>query len=360
MAEQEQSQGQEALICGVGMVTAVGDCTAQTASSVWAGISRYGEGPVYNRHFKPMTMAVLPDDALPELVEPLEKPGLTSRQIRMIRLGAPALQEAVQGIGTVSDAPLFVGLPEPLPGQKPPISSTFLQQLQAQSEIEFDLTRSEVFSGGRASGVEALAAALELLESGERQTAIVGGVDTYLDLKLLATLDAEDRILAEGVMDGFAPGEAGSFLVLAREGAAPQRKWTPIAKLLKPGLADEPGHRYSEEPYRGDGLAEAVTASLEPLDGNRVQSVLCSMNGENINAKEWGVAFLRNSSNLEPDYRIEHPADCFGDTGSAIGPLLMGLAALGIQSGRLPQPALIWCSSDGPKRGAVCVRSLEG
>ena len=84
MTSNATSPNQGAWICGIGMVTAVGTTAAQTASSVRAGVSRYQESSVYNKRFEPMTMALLPEDAIPPLNEKLaSEPGLTSRQRRM-------------------------------------------------------------------------------------------------------------------------------------------------------------------------------------------------------------------------------------------------------------------------------------
>lgn len=57
--------------------------------------------------------------------------------------------------------------------------------------------------------------------------------------------------------------------------------------------------------------------------------------------------------------RVEHPADCYGDTGTAVAPLLIGLAAIGMQKQYIKGPCLIFCSSEKEKRGAVCVKSCS-
>ena len=71
--------------------------------------------------------------------------------------------------------------------------------------------------------------------------------------------------------------------------------------------------------------------------------------------KNGGVAASRNHADLDGNLRFEHPADCFGDTGAAVGPILMGLAASGMMAGALPSPALIWCSSEGRQRAATTI-----
>ena len=89
--------------------------------------------------------------------------------------------------------------------------------------------------------IAAIDAAIRYLDSGG-ECALVGGVDSYLDLYLLATLDGEDRILADGVMNGFAPGEGAGFLLLCSTETAAQRGLKPLAEVCKPGLGQEPGH----------------------------------------------------------------------------------------------------------------------
>ena len=345
-----------AWICDVGMVTPVGGCTAQTAASVRAGISRYRESPVYNKRFEPMILALVPDEDLPPLAESLvAAPGLTARQARMLRLAQPAIEEALRALPPGPPLPLFLALPEALPGRPPTATEAFLDDLVEQSGAAVDLDQSRIFTTGRAGGFQAMAEAIELLAQGSLDRVLVGGVDSYLDLFLLGALDGEDRILAEGVMDGFAPGEGAAFLVLGSDQARQAVARDKIVFLQPPGIASEPGHRYSEQPYKGEGLAEAVSLALTTNGQGPVQTVFAGLNGENFGAKEWGVAAMRNQPALDPDLRFEHPADCFGDTGAAMAPLLVGLAAVGLRDGTLSGPCLAWSSSEAEQRAAACM-----
>jgi 3-oxoacyl-[acyl-carrier-protein] synthase-1 len=184
----------------------------------------------------------------------------------------------------------------------------------------------------------------------------VGGVDTYLDLFLLGALDAESRVLGEGVMDGFIPGEGAAFLLLGTPGAG-RAAGNAAVRVVSVGTGKETGHRYSEEPYRGEGLAETLQAvftnggSEEP-----VKTVLAGFNGEHMGSKEWGTAFLRSRANFTDDMRMEHPIDCFGDPGAALGPLLVALGAIAIREGHLEAPCLAWASSDREERGAALLQ----
>jgi 3-oxoacyl-[acyl-carrier-protein] synthase-1 len=348
---------QGAAIVSLGMMSAVGIGAQQTASSVRAGISRFCETSIYDRRFQPFTMALVSDECLPPLERSLvETNGLTARQARMLRLAAPALSETLRGVSNVGEIPVLVGTPEALPGRTDPAGEKFLERLIVQSGLKFNLGRSKMFPNGRAAGLLALQEALVRLQSGEDGHVIVGGVDTYLDLYLLGTLDMEGRILAKGVMDGFVPGEGAAFLLLSTGKKVVSAK-TRSAWIAGTATGVEMGHRYSEESYRGDGLASTVQelfAAIPSVKDN-VQTVFVGFNGENFWAKEWGVAYLRSKERFQENVRIEHPADCFGDSGAAMGPLLLGLGAIGMQKGYVEGPCLVWCSSDREERGAALI-----
>lgn len=334
-------------IIAIGMITPIGANAMMTSASVRSDVSAYQESKVLNKNYKPMTMALVPEDALAELDEELKDQGLTSRQQRLLCLATPAIQQLEEKIK--SAVPLMFCGPEKLPGRRSVVSDKFLKQFVIQSKSKIDLEHSYVFAQGRSSGLYALEAAMQLLESGRHNQVLIGGVDSYFDLSLLTTLDAEDRVLAEGVMDGFAPGEGAAFLLLKLADAASK------VKIFPPGLADEPGHRYSTEPYKGEGLAKAVTDAFSHSSSNSVETVFASFNGEHFNAKEWGVASIRNQQNISSDFDIVHPADCYGDIGAATGPVLMALAAIGLVNNYYKAPALVWTSSEIQQRGAVYI-----
>lgn len=332
-------------IIGVGMLTPIGANAQMTAASVRAGISAYQASAVQNKQFNPMTMCLVPDDALPPLDEELIKLALTSRQQRMLRLATPAVKQLADKL--TKPVPLMLCGPEKMPGRRSVVSDKFLKQLAIQTKVPIDLENSYVFPEGRASGFYALEAAIQFLESGKHSQVMIGAVDSFMDLYLLSTLDSDDRILAEGVMDAFSPGEAAVFILLKLADS------TSKIKIYPPGLADEPGHRYSNEPYKGEGLANAVAEAISNSDAGKIKTILASFNGENFSAKEWGVAAIRNQENIDSDFNMIHPADCYGDIGAATGPVLMALAAIGMIKGYYQKPSLVWASSEIQQRAAV-------
>lgn len=340
-----------AWLVGMGVTCAIGDGVEQAWTSFRAGISRYRESSIQSKRLTPLVMALLPEENLAPEHEAMTGRNLPSRRRRMVRLASAALAEAVGGLpaADVRESPLFLALPEPADPTSSSAAS-FLDDLGRSTERGFAVETSRCFESGRGAGLEALAAALDWLDGKKNATALVGGVDTYLDLSLLARLDLEDRLLTEGATDGFAPGEGACFLALSTSSS--RARHGGIAAVA---LDREDGCRGAGSLPSGDALARAVSNVVSTLDTDqRVDRIWCSLNGESFSAKEWGVAYLRNSKAFVTEYRFEHPADCYGDVGAASGTLLVALAARELDEDG-SGPTLVWCASDGPLRAAALI-----
>jgi 3-oxoacyl-[acyl-carrier-protein] synthase-1 len=137
--------------------------------------------------------------------------------------------------------------------------------------------------------------------------------------------------------------------------SAPPDERPPSVAVLGVATATDPGHRYGSEPARGDGLAAAMEQLFASLttEPAPIQTVLAGFNGENFQAKEWGVARLRHTDRFAPASRIDHPADCFGDAGAALGALLLALGHAALIRGNRNGPALVFASSDREQRACA-------
>jgi 3-oxoacyl-[acyl-carrier-protein] synthase-1 len=360
-------------IVAIGMVTPVGLSAPQTAAAVRAGIGRLAESAVNDRFGAPLVMGLVDDDELPPLVEELEDRCLLTRAERLVRLAGPALREALAE-APPDPIPWLLGLREPrapaqgsvaqdlgrrsLPGIAPELGPEILEMLSIQTEIAFDASCSRIYPLGRAAGLVALAEAVELLRRGRAPAVLVGAVDSYLDIGLLEALDAEGRLRTGEVSDGFVPGEGAAFLLLASAGRAGGQGSVPLARVDAVGRAHEAGHLYSEAPHRADGLAAAFHAALDQraragAAAPPIGCVYASLNGESHWAKEWGVAQIRCAAELREPIRVEHPVDCFGDAGAALGPIMLGLAALELACGRVDGSCLVWGAADRGERAAA-------
>jgi len=341
-----------AYIAATGMITPVGTNTATTQAAIAVGISAYADSIHYNKQSHPMRLALIPEEALPPLNPKLNTLCLSYRQQRLLRIAEPALLEAVHTLPLTEPAALFLALPESIPGSNFTPDLNFISALEIQTGVLLNKSASQVFTSGRAGGFEAVAAALTYLTDSGNSVALVGGVDTYLDLLLLGILDQDSRILAEEVTNGFAPGEAAGFLLLINDQAKKYLPFSPQATIYPPGISLEPGHRYSDQPYRGEGLANAWSQAIANADTAPIDKIFSSLNGENLGAKEMGVAFLRNNNAFSENNKTEHPADCIGDIGAAFAPVLVGLAC----ASKDTMKVLHSCSSEHEKRAAAITK----
>jgi 3-oxoacyl-[acyl-carrier-protein] synthase-1 len=134
------------------------------------------------------------------------------------------------------------------------------------------------------------------------------------------------------------------------------------ASVIVHGAASstDSGHRYGNEPARGDGLATALDtlrqrfSSLAPIG-----TTFAGFNGESFDAKLWGVARLRHNDLFSKEMSLDHPADKFGDTGAAIGAILLTLAAKSLATATRSGPALIWAASDREPRACALISATR-
>lgn len=349
----------EVMVVAVGMMTAVGLTAAETAASVGTGTAAFTESAILDQHFDPFTLAEVIDDGLPGLAEELpDEKSLTGRESRMLSLATMPLRESLSSMAESKQPPsLCLALPESRTGLAFD-AVKFLERLTGQTKAVFQSHGSECVRQGRAGGLLAVGDACAKIAKGEANYLLAGGVDTYRDPYLLGTLDMQQRVKSNHTLDGFIPGEGAAFLLLSSRDAVREFGLVPLARLSPLVEGFEEGHLASEEPYKGEGLAETLEKLFQENDIDEpIQNVYSSMNGENHWAKEWSVAVTRNGAHFDPEHRIHHPAECFGDTGAACGPLLTGLAALDVSQGNGHGPALVYCSSDYGPRAALAVLS---
>ncbi len=354
----KMSELKQLYIAATGMMTPIGIDSQMTADAVQAGINVYQDSSFFNRKYAYMRISAVPDDAF-------EMPTIDSQDIlvkqtryrRMLGLATVALNELYATIPVEQSIPLFLGGPETSLNQKVVIDSAFIRHLAECSGHNIDVANSRLFATGRTAGLEAIELAFEYMQQMKADYILVGAVDSYIDLDVLGHLEREQRILASGIADGFVPGEAAGFILLASQQGIEKlnKKYSP--SIQRPGIAQETGHRYSQEPYQGNGLAEATRLSLQSLGEQKVGSLYSSMNGESFFAKEHGVALMRNNEQLNEVVNVQHPADCFGDLGAATGIVLTALASIDLSRKTKPSSSLICCSADQSTR-AACVLQL--
>lgn len=188
---------------------------------------------------------------------------------------------------------------------------------------------------------------------------LVGGSDSYIHQERIKKLDEANRLKTIESTQGFAPGEGACFLLLTPYPELALVRNEHLIALHRPGLANESGHMYSDSPYRGEGLDEAFKKALIDQPDQSIQAIYSSMNGENFLAKEYGVAYLRSKSKFVDPVRTEHPADCYGDLGSATTTALIAMAAENLWRKKQQYKHLVYSSSDTAKRGALVIEKIK-
>jgi len=345
-------------IAGVGMITAIGADAPMTAAAVRTGISGYKFSDFALQSHERVRMALVPESVFEtSLNTKIKIRRLGARQVRLLQLATVALAQLQPHLPPKIKLPVFIAGPEPRDEEAHALTPAWLENLARQTDVNVDIPMSRILSTGRAGGLAAIKLAFRLFDSTEATFALIGGVDTYYDNATLVKLVVEKRLLAGQNRDGFIPGEGAGFMLLAKHPLPLYKDSNKTVCLYEPGLGSEVGHRTSEQPYRGEGLAGVLAAALDNAQMGKIQTLYSSMNGEHFFAKELGVAVIRNSESLDKKMKTEHPADCFGDLGAAFGPVIVGITAINVVNNKIAAPCAVCCSSDRDQRSAVVMHS---
>lgn len=349
-----------AYIAGTGTITSAGGDSAMNYHSVKAGINCFRSADYFTQNRERMSMALVPEGALPPLLDELNVRGKISfRYRRVLRMCHVAATQAMLEYKGEPPVPLIFSAPTNDFGLTEQFPEHFFQYLIQQSGLPIDAANSRLIFTGRTGVLDALDLALRYMYEAGFETVLIGGGDSCQNSELLKALDKKGRIHAPGVMDGFTPGEGAGFILLTANPQIAQCSGTHIPSLLIPGFGSEAGHWFSEQAYKGDGLAQAFHRTLSNYaSNNTINTIYSSMNGENFWAKEYGVAMVRNQKYFTDNCRIQHPSDCYGDLGAATGAVLINLAAYDVVNGGHVTPDLIYCSSDHNYRAATCLEAL--
>lgn len=351
------SESPRLYIAGTGLITALGANTAMTIAAVRAGISAYTISNFYGENDEPITIASVPNIVLDNIeAEIAEGSRYNDRHDRVIKMAILAIREACAACTAQQPVPLLLAMPEGQTDTKglPP----FIDSIESNCKPWISANKHRSMRSGRAAGMEAIEFAFHHINKAPGDYILIGGSDSYLDYARLRPLSKEDRLLTKANMDGFAPGEAACFLLLTHKPELAMNRNGHVIALHPPGIADEPGHMESDEPYRGEGLDQAFKKALNGTQREKIHGIYSSMNGENHWAKEYGVAYIRNQESFLDPVKVEHPADCYGDLGSATVTTLIALAAENLFGNAKAAAHLVYSSSDTAKRGAVVVEKI--
>jgi 3-oxoacyl-[acyl-carrier-protein] synthase I len=364
-----KSPANTATVVGIGMVAALGTDVAMNCAAARAGIIRAG---------------VLENYRIRSAVEGKEEPvtGHAARlltrgfegDVRLVRLAQGALADLLAQTPHIDWRARRVLFYFSLPDSKRsrPVDDPLRPDDQA---AEFErasrlLIRAAELAGweeqpqlaairtsGHAGGLEAARTACEDLLAGTADTAIVLGVDSLLDARVLDWLHAHHRLKCDEAPDGLQPGEAGVAIVLAVDGLRPV-SGSAAASVLTVHTGREPRHLLASESARGEVLAQVVSQAWSESESN-VAWLILDQNGEVHRAMDWGHALvrLRAWSAAFSSPAVWYPAASFGDTGAASALVGICMSVRAWDRNYAPgETALVASVSDGAARAAVALR----
>lgn len=215
---------------------------------------------------------------------------------------------------------------------------------------------SRICPGGRAGIGLCLHWARDVLAANEVEQLLLAGVDSYLTVGAIEHLLDTDRLLAGGASDGFIPGEGagGGLLRKAKPGV-------PGLHVSGVGLAHEASRLDSDEPAnRSEAFTAAVRAAVAEC-GFRAADIdlhMSDCSGESFYIKEIVHGLVRVVDREMPEYHHMMIAPYLGETGAAVGPLILAFLTdymPRMRKGR--SRALLNFANDGGERAAVMLET---
>jgi len=341
-----------ALILGLGASTPVGLSAPAAAAAVRAGISRLADHPsMADARRQPLQMA----RALHLGVD------LTGGD-RLLALAAPAALEALAPLLESPVEPgelaLVLALPDDRPGLASGEAEAACQGLVQALPAQVRPGSVSLIRGGSAAGLAALEAAAGVLARGEATCCLVGATESRVSMEALAWLHEQGRLLTSENPWGMVPGEGAGFVLLGGPRTPAHARREPLGQVLAASTSPEPSAA-TGEPNNGLGISACVASALGAMpDRTPVDGLAWDYNGEPDRAREMALCFSRHSERLVEPGQAVTPASCWGDQGTATGPLLATLALDACRMGRAPGPHwLLTCCGGGAQRAAALIRA---
>lgn len=331
-----------------GMVTSVGLSAPSSCAAIRCGLTNFEQTRFMDGSGQWITAAEVA----------LENPW--RGHAKLVHMAAKAIQETISDLSEedIRKTILLLCLAEESrPGRIPGLNHNLLQEVQKAVGRQFH-SKSMVVANGRVGGGQAIEIAMSAISTGQCSYGLVVGTDTFLVAATLEGYEKENRILTENNSDGFIPGEAGAAVLLA-----PVRMAKSASIIITGcGFSREKAHIRSEEPLRGDGMAEAIKNAIS-MSGKDLADLgyrICDISGEQYYFKEAAIALLRVLRERKEEFDIWHPAECIGETGAAIVPVVLSVASDAVNKGYSKgRGILCHFANDDGQRAAIIVNALD-
>ena len=308
-------------ILGSGMVTAVGLDAPSTCAAIRCAIDNFRETRFLDKGGEWLLGATVP----------LEQPWRGRN--KLVQMAARAIGEVLEQypqLDTQAIA-LLLGVAESQrPGRLVGLDGSLLVEIETALGRRFH-PASSVIARGRVSGAVALLNARKLIAGGHAHV-LIAGVDSFLSAVPLAAYEEQQRLLCSLNSNGFIPGEAAAATLVGRPLASedPQLTCVGLGFGMEQATIDAEGIA-----LRAEGLTQAVRAALQEA-GCGLQDMdyrLTDLSGEQYYFKEASLTLSRNLRVRKAYFPLWHPADCIGECGAAIGPVMLNVALAASRKG---------------------------
>ncbi|RWB34508.1 MAG: beta-ketoacyl synthase [Mesorhizobium sp.] len=335
------------VVVGVGARTPLGFDAASSAAAVRAGISAIQNHPYMIDRFGER-MKVTRDIGVDVDLRGAD---------RAVEIAASPALDALRPFlesGATAAVTLILSTGEPRPGQLDGFAAQVDTRLRKHLGQHVVLEGGGSTAGGHAGGLLAIYHACKSLRDGTAKFCLAGGVDTYLEPETLEWLDENEQLHSDTTTYGFCPGEAAAFALLTTLGVARAHGLRPLLEIVGTSISSEENRIKTETVALGEGLGAAFRFLFQDAPINKVDRIICDMNGERYRGNEYGFAVIRNPGRFKDAADFETPADCWGDVGAASGLLFVSLITEAEARGYQPGPlSLIWASSENGTRAGV-------
>ncbi len=349
-------------VTGHAATSSIGLDVDMICASIRAGIMRFDEHPYYHA----MVEDIEVDEPEPVTAgfAPLLDEHWEGRE-RLHDMALQTLQALVENAdlrrSELQECGLIVGLRQATQAtEKWLLEHAFVPDLLSRTGLRGELRHTATIQDGGCSMLSGIEQAHRWISSGKTTSCIVLGVDTCMDAQLLRELDQAYRLKSDRGVDGFIPAEAASALLIEPMGSSRRLSRKTLAHLSPVGMGDEPRHQGTEFYSSGRGLQNAISNVLRCVPKDKpMQWIVCDLNGESYRAAEWGSILGRMPGELGAIQRLDHPKDCLGEVGAAIGGLLISYVIRCFERRCAPDDtALVWTVADDGKRSAIVVKSV--
>lgn len=295
--------------------------------------------------------ASIADETLPPAPDTLTQSGMHPRYQRMLRIAQSAFADNANKIRITSATPVFLGLPQEDSAAAQEEQKVFIPWLNNLCGKVIDTTNSKYFPFGAASGFIALQSAIEWLNQGASDIAIVGAIDSMQDPRIIQQLLDDNRIMVSGNPDGnqgIIPSEGAVFLTLCKQGPA-----------AKPTIIDFSCATIETEAEgeEGENIQDKISEFIEPINSIdcEIKNTYPPLNGETRWISEWGYCMQTMHQKIDPENNMVIPAYSCGDLGAAHALFSVAAAADSQECGLTNSASFIYSASDTEHRAYAII-----